>query len=444
MEANAIGVACVEPECCDFGWSTLIAKESEWKAYHANLQTQDNKRDAIVAALVIDPIVDVDTITYSVVKTTASTIPSLPSFPNPGRFKILDAWTDKQRSIEKIQHDQKMEQYLIAQHVDKALVMLFKEIFDESLWADLNKGATIGSSALRNLHTARQIREHLEKKFDKERPLDVDEVELEFKTNIDTSLPLEKYFERQQLCQDLLKDTKEPIREVSMKRTALGHLQKVPHMVRTVREYERDEDWKGTGSYENLRNYFIAREIEHIEDRATLGKGETANSAVTSDKLEELQYEMANLVTKNSELEEALVTIAGAMEQQKKVAAAATPPHIGNKSDMEKLFAAYLAEQKPPEAPSTPSTSAIEKKLQEVLDGIKGNTRNVRRSKKPREPNPKFTFYCDSHGCNKSHNSCNCDNKKSFHDDNATFSNPNPKLGIMWNKDVYMGPGSGR
>ena len=177
---------------------------------------------------------------------------------------------------------------MIAHHVDKALVMLFKEIFNKSLWADLNKGATIGSSALRNLHTARQIREHLEKKFDKERPLDVDAVELEFKTNIDTSLPLEKYFERQQLCQDLLKDTKEPIREVSMKRTALGHLQKVPYMVRTVREQECDEDWKGTSSYENLRNYFIAREIEHIEDRATLGLVETANSAVTSDKLEEL------------------------------------------------------------------------------------------------------------------------------------------------------------
>ena len=56
--------------------------------------------------------------------------------------------------------------------------MLLKEIFNESLWVDLNKGATIGSSALRNLHTARQIREHLERKFDKEHPLDVDTVEL--------------------------------------------------------------------------------------------------------------------------------------------------------------------------------------------------------------------------------------------------------------------------
>ena len=119
MEASAIGVACVEPECFDFGWSTLIAKESEWKAYHANLQTQENKWDAIVADLVIDPLVDVDAVAYHLVPTTVSTIPTLPTFPNPGRFKILDIRTDKQRSIEKIKYDQKMEQYLIAQHVTR-------------------------------------------------------------------------------------------------------------------------------------------------------------------------------------------------------------------------------------------------------------------------------------------------------------------------------------
>ena len=62
MEANTIGVACVEPEYFEFGWSTLIVKDSEWKAYHANLQTQSNKRNAIITALVTDPIVDIDSV----------------------------------------------------------------------------------------------------------------------------------------------------------------------------------------------------------------------------------------------------------------------------------------------------------------------------------------------------------------------------------------------
>ena len=92
--------------------------------------------------------------------------------------------------------------------------------------------------------------------------------------------------------------------------------------------------------------------------------------------------------------------------------------------------------------------SVIEKKLQEVLDGIvldgiQRNKRNVRHSKKPREPNPNFTFYYGSHGYNKSHNNNGCENKKKFHDDSATFFNLNPKIDIMCNKDGYMGPGSG-
>ena len=58
-----------------------------------------------------------------------------------------------------------MEQFIIAQHVDKALVMLLKEVFNKSLWTDLNKGALIGSITLHNLHMARQIHKHLKRIF---------------------------------------------------------------------------------------------------------------------------------------------------------------------------------------------------------------------------------------------------------------------------------------
>ena len=95
----------------------------------------------------------------------------------------------------------------------------------------------------------------------------------------------------------------------------------------------------GTCSYDNLRNYFIIREIENTKDQTTLCQEEKANSTVTGGKPEDLQYELVNLATKNFELEDALVTIAGAMEQPKKVAAVATsPPPVSNKSDIEKMF----------------------------------------------------------------------------------------------------------
>ena len=133
IEANAIGVACVELEFFEFGWSTLIAKESEWKACHVNLQMQDNRRKEIATDLVIDPLVYVVTVTFRPVLTTGRKIPDLPTFLNPGRFKSLDSWTDKQRSIKKIEHDQKFEEFIIAQYVDKTLVMIFKEVFNELL-----------------------------------------------------------------------------------------------------------------------------------------------------------------------------------------------------------------------------------------------------------------------------------------------------------------------
>ena len=49
--------------------------------------------------------------------------------------------------------------------MDKELVMLFKEIFKEPLWIDLNKGEFIGSNVLCNLHVAKYIHEHLERKL---------------------------------------------------------------------------------------------------------------------------------------------------------------------------------------------------------------------------------------------------------------------------------------
>ena len=58
-------------------------------------QTQDKKQQAIVAALVIDPLVDVDAVMFCPVLITASTIPDLPTFLNPGRFKSLVSWIDK-------------------------------------------------------------------------------------------------------------------------------------------------------------------------------------------------------------------------------------------------------------------------------------------------------------------------------------------------------------
>jgi hypothetical protein len=109
---------------------------------------------------------------------------------------LVDTWTDKERGVAKLLHEQKSEAFLPALNVDKAIVMLLiKEIFNESILADLNKGTTIGSSSLRNRHSVRQIQDHLEFKFNKHRPVDIQTVMDKFGMEVDTAQPLEKYFE---------------------------------------------------------------------------------------------------------------------------------------------------------------------------------------------------------------------------------------------------------
>jgi hypothetical protein len=78
-------------------------------------------------------------------------------------------------------------------HLDKALFGILKEIFNELIWADnLNKEGHydwIGSSSLRNRHTIRQIQVHLEKKFKKHRPVDIQSVMVyKFVMEVDTHI----------------------------------------------------------------------------------------------------------------------------------------------------------------------------------------------------------------------------------------------------------------
>jgi hypothetical protein len=50
--------------------------------------------------------------------------------------------------------------------------------------------------------------------------------------------------------------------------------------------------------------------MKHIDDQDTLSEAGIENSAVLDKELEGIRYEMANMVSKNQNLEEALVTLA--------------------------------------------------------------------------------------------------------------------------------------
>jgi hypothetical protein len=137
----------------------------------------------------------------------------------------------------------------------------------------------INDSSLRNRHSVRQIQMHLETKFNKHRSADIQSIMDKFVLDVDTAQPLEKYFKWQQQCQLLLVETTKPIRDTSMKRTAIRHFLKIPHHIRWVQEYVNDIDPLSTGSWEELRSYFIDKQMEHIDDQAMLATSGIVNSA---------------------------------------------------------------------------------------------------------------------------------------------------------------------
>lgn len=432
LEENAMTVPCFENECDEFGFAVLLCKESEWKTYQAEKLTEINRQAALLAGRP----------NYIEVVTTDAAIPAVPTFANPGRFTLVDTWTDKERGVAKLLHEQNAEAFLLASNIDRALVMLIKEIFNESIWADLNKGTTIGSSSLRNRHTIRVIRTHLENKFNKHRPVDIQSIMDKFTLEVDTAEPLEKYFERQQQCQHLLNDTSEPIRDASMKRTTIGHFFKIPHLVRWVREYESDVDPAGTGSWEDLRSYFIEKQMDHMDDQATLSQAGIANIAEVDEELEGIKYDIANMAEKNRELEEALVAVATFMKTATPAPAQAPAPPP--EQTLEQQFAAFVASKSQQRPTPTPELTAIEKAVAKALGNLGGRGGGGGGgggggTRKKREPSKRCTFYCDSHGCNFTHDSAKCETKKTGHSDTATYSNPN--LGSTRNKDIYTGPG---
>ena len=426
LEENAIAIPCVLPTTLQFGWAVLICTDADWKIHNAEALTASNQLDAAQAALTANPPEDPDTAEYITVLPNDPSIPALPAFDNPGQFQLIPDWTDKERAVKKILHDQKVHTYFQSSYVNQALVLLMKEIFNESLFADLNRGSTIGSSALRNVHTAKVLRTHLEKKFKKDRPVDVESVMTIFQQPHDTALPMEKYFEKQQQCRDRLVSTLEPISDHTMKRAARGHFLLIPHLVEWVRKYDNDIDPAHTAPWETLRDYFISKDLEFKETQATLGHVGVANAA-TSDEWDDMKYLLSTLMEKNASIEESMALM---MATQSDNPPATTPPAAPTLSPTAsidaataKIIAAFQATRDPGHKPP---------ESRQKRGAIKPDS-------KENGPHPKCIHYCWTHGYNFSHASPSCSVKAPGHNDAATQANK--RGGSTNNLARYTGPG---
>ena len=64
--------------------------------------------------------------------------------------------------------------------------------------------------------------------------------------------------------------TNEPVSKETMKRIAKGNFYKIPHLQKAINDWENIEDKNGTKTYEDLREYIIAKDLESKNNKTAL------------------------------------------------------------------------------------------------------------------------------------------------------------------------------
>ena len=166
---------CFDPDLHPHNWAIVIVKEKEYKDYmieKINTKTenkalktaQDAESDAAAKAAITKETIAG---TWAKVDKTSPKV-QLPEFNNPGRFQVDDSWTGTQLTKKQQQYYLDKDRYCYFSNINKALIKLLGEIFGQERWSDLDTG-----NKFVDIHTARKILEHLEKKFNKEQPIDI-------------------------------------------------------------------------------------------------------------------------------------------------------------------------------------------------------------------------------------------------------------------------------
>ena len=102
---------------------------------------------------------------------------------------------------------------------------------------------------------AKTIVEYLKSKCHKDQPIDIDVEQNILNSPPNASEPIEKYFSKLQTVQCKLKNSKKPVKDVTMKHIARGQLQKIPHLQQAANNWDDYEDPNGTKTFAQIQKY---------------------------------------------------------------------------------------------------------------------------------------------------------------------------------------------
>ena len=289
-------------------------------------------------------------------------------------------------------------------------------------------------------HTPRKILEHLEKKYHKDQPIDIEAEQKILNEPPDSSAPNEKYFAKLQTVKKKLEDTEEPVQAATLKRIVRGQLQKIPHLQQYVNHWDDKKDPDGTKTYKDMREYFIQKDLNNHANKTALGAMGIANAAtnnqVNDDCIEGLINALEKVTANQVALGKAVNELkAGVSFEDNKE----NKENTNNNRDSleEKIKSVLAASGFKPKKPKTEvdilqdKLKALEKKFKSASangggggGGRGGSYTGQRGYRKPeRKPTAGWKYYCSSCGTNKTHPSSECKDKQLWHKDEATYEN---------------------
>jgi len=268
IASNLKEITCLQPGADTTGWLWILLDPLEWQ-------------DLLMSQ-------------RGILATDASAIAALPALPTPafpGLFTIDDAWTDKRITKESEEYSQKLYHYLYKRNLERACLLDLNDAIPSALIADLqdNHGNLLNTSCTALL-------DYMEDMFGQLRPMDISSVLDTLGTPFDGTTTLAEYYKRQQHCQYLLEETREPISKATMIRTCLGHFQRLPHMAEACDDW--DDVHPGTGNtatWVQFKTFFRRKFRQYKNHQDALRHAGIVNSTVTATKVLDLQDKLATL-----------------------------------------------------------------------------------------------------------------------------------------------------
>ena len=192
------------------------------------------------------------------------------------------------------------------------------------------------------------ILDHMGKHYNTLKPRNITRILIDFNKPYNNCLTPAQYFKRQQNCRTLLKKSSEPISDVMMVRTCLGHFLQLPHMDKAYNDWETDYPPDTPGTWLKFKQSFTKKFFNYQNHQASLSDAGVANSIVNNTLVDAIFAELASLQAAAQTKDEQLSLLVDQLHQS-----AVTLPTVSDTASLPSIVPT------PAIVPNTPDSTTL-------------------------------------------------------------------------------------